>query len=340
MIRYLIVGLVGLVILVVLIGMMLPRTVQLSRSTMIDAPPSQIFATIDGFRNFERWSPWSEKDPNLKLEISGPAFGVGAHYSWSGNKDVGTGTQEIIESHPYSDLKIRVTFGGFSQPSIAVFSLEPVEGKGTRVTWALHSDLGANPLLHYFGLLMDRMVGPDYEHGLAKLKTLVEAQGKVDFAVLKVERVDLQPQTIAYVSGTTTTDVDTIGKALGVAYGSIGAAMKTAGLKMDGAPLAITRRYDPQAKVYEFDAAIPVAPAEATLPADGAVKLTKTYAGQALRVVHTGPYAELGKTYALIDAFKKAYALEDNGNNWEQYIDDPTTKPAAELRTLIFVPIK
>ncbi|MDB5988346.1 MAG: hypothetical protein JWR16_3399 [Nevskia sp.] len=340
MIRNIIVGLVVLIVVLLLIGLMLPRTVQISRSVVINAPPSSIFAVVDGFRQFERWSPWAEKDPNLKVEISGPPFGVGAHYSWSGNKDVGSGTQEIIESHPYTDVKTRLTFSGFDQPSVAVMSLEPLAGQGTHVTWALHSDLGGNPLWHYFGLLMDKMVGPDYERGLAHLKTLVESQAKTDFGALQVERVDLQPQTIVSVAGSATTDVDAIGKALGAAYGKVGVAMKAAGLKQVAAPVSITRRYDEVAKVYEFDAGIPVDRADASLPADGPAKLTKTYAGLALKVQHQGPYATLGKTYELIDAFKKAYGLQDNGDSWEQYVDDPTTTPAAEVKTLIFVPVK
>jgi effector-binding domain-containing protein len=339
MIRNLLVGLVMLLVVLLVIGFMLPSNVQVSRSIVINSSPSNIFGVVDGFRQFDRWSPWAAKDPAMKVQLSGALYGVGAHYEWSGNKEVGTGSQEIIESTPYSEVKIRVLFGGFQQPNIAVFSLEPATGQGTKVTWALHANLGDNPIWRYFGLMMDRMVGADYERGLSALKTYVERQSKTDFGSLHPELVDLQPQTIAYLAGHSSTDIDVIGKALGEAYGKIGIGMKAAGLKMAGAPLAITTKFDDEANVYEFDAGIPVDRGDAKLPADGPVKLMQTYAGLALKVRHKGPYSKLPDTYALIDAFKHSYALQDNGNSWEQYVDDPTTKPAAEVETLIFVPV-
>jgi len=339
MIRNLVVGLVILLVVLLVIAFMLPSNVQVSRSIVINSSPSNIFGVVDGFRQFDRWSPWAAKDPGMKVQISGALYGVGAHYEWSGNKTVGSGSQEIIESTPYSEVKIRVLFGGFDQPNIAVFSLEPAAVQGTKVTWALHANLGANPIWRYFGLMMDRTVGADYKRGLADLKTFIERQSKTDFGALHPELADLQAQTIAYIPGHSSTDIDVIGKVLGEAYGKIGTSMKAAGLKMSGAPLAITTKFDDEANIYEFDAGIPV-DGDAKLPADSPVKLMQTYAGPALKVLHKGPYSKLPDTYSLIDAFKRSYALQDNGNSWEQYVDDPSTKPAAEVETLIFVPVK
>ncbi len=344
MLRNIVLGLVLLVALFFSVGLVLPDRVHVQRSIKIQAPDAQVFALVNSFRRFDQWSPWADKDPQMKVQISGPAYGVGAHYEWTGNKAVGSGTQEIVGSTENAQVKTRLSFAGFDQPSLATFDLEQ-DGPSTRVTWGLEISLGRNPIGHYFGLLMDRQIGPDYERGLARLKTLAEGGDKTDFSALKASLVDSTAQSYAYVSGATTTDTDAIGKALTVAYGKVGVFMTAAGLKQAAPPIALTRRWDEQAKVYEYDAGIPVdrsdAPASASVngkPSE--VKMAQTYAGPALKVEYRGPYKDMGKAYAMIEAFKKAYVLQDNGLSWQQYVSDPTKTPEAQLLTDIYVPVK
>ena len=344
MLRNILLGLGLLVALFFAIGLVLPDTAHVQRTVKIQAPASQVFALVNGFRQFDKWSPWAGLDPQMKVQFSGPLYGVGAHYEWQGNKAVGGGTQEIVASTDYAQVKIKLTFAGFGQPSMASFDLEP-DGALTRVTWSLDVKLGGNPIGRYFGLLMDRQIGPDYERGLARLKTLAESGDKTDFSALKAELVDNKTQTYAYVSGSSSTDSDLIAKALTVAYGKVGVFMQASGLKAAAPPISVTRRWDAQARIYEFDAGIPLDRADAQAPAEvkgkpSEVKIAQTYAGAALKVEHHGSYKEMGKTYELIDAFKKAYALQDNGLSWEQYLSDPGKTPEAQLLTDIYVPVK
>ncbi len=330
---------VALAVALLAIGFILPNKAHVERSTTIAAPPSTVFALVNSFRQFEKWSPWATKDPSMKVERSGPELGVGAKYVWAGNSEVGTGSQEIIASTPLSEVKIKLVFGGFDGASEATMTIAP-DGAGSKLTWALDSQLGDNPINHYFGLFMDKMVGPDYVSGLAKLKTLAESLPKTDFADLKIELIDNKPLPYAYVSGATTTDGADIGKALGAAYGKVGVLMKSAGLKQVGAPLAVARRWDPQAKVYEFDAGIPVDRIDAVPPAGSEVKYAQTPAGQVLMATHKGPYAGLGKTYEHFAAFEAAYGFAEVGNSWEQYVSDPGSTPEAELVTTVNVAVK
>ncbi|HWY24551.1 MAG TPA: GyrI-like domain-containing protein [Nevskia sp.] len=344
MVRNILLGLVMLVALFFAVGFVLPDKVHVQRSAKIQAPDSQLFALVNSYRQFDKWSPWAAKDPQMKVQISGPPFGVGAHYEWSGNQAVGSGSQEIIASTPDSQVKTRLKFTGYDQPSLATFDLEP-DGELTRVTWGLDIQLGGNPIAHYFGLLMNRQIGPDYERGLNQLRGLAESGSKTDFSGLHAELVELKPQTYAYVSGSSSTDSDAIAKALGAAYAKVGVFMTASGLKEAAQPISITRRWDPQAKVYEFDAGIPLDKADAQAPATikgkpSEVKIGQTYAGTALKVEHRGSYKEMGKTYGLIDVYKTAYALQDNGLSWEQYISDPGKTPEAQLVTDIYVPVK
>jgi carbon monoxide dehydrogenase subunit G len=164
----------GIIVTFILIGFLLPRNVQMSRSIEIDADSAKIFAQVNNMKNFvNNWSPWTEKDPNAKHEYSGATEGVGAKYNWVGDrKKVGTGSMEILESTPNSYVKAALNFGR-QGTAFADYTLEDVNGK-TKVTWGFDGDMGTNPIARYFGLMMDKFLGPDYENGLKKLKTYCE----------------------------------------------------------------------------------------------------------------------------------------------------------------------
>ncbi|MDB5862840.1 MAG: hypothetical protein JWO70_646 [Betaproteobacteria bacterium] len=151
-----------------------PDTFQVERSVSINAPPEKIFPLIDDLHNWTAWSPWEKKDPAMKRTYSGEARGKGAAYAWEGNKDVGMGRMEIAESSPTSKVTINLDFvKPFEAHNVVDFTLEP-KGGTTSVTWAMH---GPSPffskVLHVF-LSMDRMVGKDFEAGLANLKAAAE----------------------------------------------------------------------------------------------------------------------------------------------------------------------
>ncbi len=173
MLRKLFGSLVGLVALLVVVGLLLPRHVRIERSIVIERPPAAIYSIVNSFGRFWDWSPWAGLDPNLKQSVEGPPSGVGATLHWSGNDKVGTGTQVITASVPDRSVTSDIDFGDMGTAK-ATFTLEPL-ANGTRVTWDLDSDMGAGPIGRYFGPFLDRMVGPDYEKGLAQLKKLVES---------------------------------------------------------------------------------------------------------------------------------------------------------------------
>ena len=175
LLRNLIIGLVALVAVLAVAAFSLPREVTVARSITVAAPPGVVFPYVNSLREFTRWSPWTAMDPDMKVTHEGAPEGVGARMTWaSANGQVGTGTEEITESVLDERVAARIEFGGMG-PSAAYFDLEP-EGDGTLVTWTLVADMGMNPIGRWMGLLaMDRMVGKDFDTGLARLKTLAEA---------------------------------------------------------------------------------------------------------------------------------------------------------------------
>ena len=165
----------GLILLLVLIGLMLPRQVRVERSVMISSTPDRVFPYLNNLKNFvNEWSPWTEKDPNMKQSFSGPDSGVGAHYEWVGDKKkVGTGKMTISKSEENKLVVTDLDFGKRGKAT-ARWILD-TEGDKVKVTWDLDTDMGGNPIGRYFGLMMDKWVGGDYEHGLNKLKAKVES---------------------------------------------------------------------------------------------------------------------------------------------------------------------
>lgn len=170
----LIVLLVIVVAIVVLVATR-PNTFRLERSIVVDAPPDHVYPLVNDLHRWSEWSPWDEKDPNMTLTYEGPESGPGAARAWAGDKNVGEGRMEISDSTPPSHVVIALHFlKPFEGHNTAEFAFHPVEGGGTRVTWSMHGPLNAFTKLMGLVMPMDKMIGPDFERGLAKLKALAE----------------------------------------------------------------------------------------------------------------------------------------------------------------------
>ena len=166
--------LLGLVALFFVTALFLPQAAHVERSMTTTASPATVYGLVDGFKRFNEWSPWAGLDPATKYTYSGPETGVGARMEWaSANPDVGNGSQEVIDVEPGQRVTSKLDFG-MDNPTTSTISLVP-EGTGTRVTWALDTDFSGSLIGRYFGLALDRMVGPDYEKGLAQLKAVAES---------------------------------------------------------------------------------------------------------------------------------------------------------------------
>ncbi len=168
------IGFVGLLVVLLCIGFLLPREVNVERSATIDAPADSVFVLVNDLHQWEHWTPWGkDRDPTIEVTYGGPAAGKGAWYSWK-SEELGAGKLEIVESHPGKSIEMLLSFeGDDGGPAKCGFTFEPVDGK-TNVKWWFDADMGVWPPGRYFGLLIDRMLGADYEKGLANLKSVAE----------------------------------------------------------------------------------------------------------------------------------------------------------------------
>lgn len=169
-----------LIVIVVLIAGILgfaatkPDTFRVERRAAIKAPPEKVYALIADFKQWGAWSPWEKKDPAMKRTFGTTTAGKGAHYAWEGDKNVGQGSMEIIESVPSSRIALKLDFlKPFEAHNTVEFTLA-AQGDTTNVTWAMQGPVPYFAKIIHVFINMDSMVGKDFEAGLANLKAAAE----------------------------------------------------------------------------------------------------------------------------------------------------------------------
>ena len=166
---------VALVALLLVVSLFLPSKYHVERSLAMRAKPEAIIPFVVDLRLWPSWTAWNtERDPTLTFDYSGSRIGVGATSSWNG-KQSGTGTMTITSADPRTGAKYDLNFEHGKYLSKGAITLEPA-GDATKVVWTDDGDLGWSPIGRYFGLLMDKYMGPDFEAGLQKLKQKVETK--------------------------------------------------------------------------------------------------------------------------------------------------------------------
>ena len=171
---YILIGVVVVLGIFVAVVAMQPSAFRIERSATMAAPASAVFVQVNDFHNWDGWSPWAKLDPTMKQTYEGPPAGTGAKYSWLGNKQVGEGRMTITESRPDEFIRIDLQFiQPFKASNISEFSFKP-DGQKTTVTWSMSGT--KNFMFKAMGLIMsmDKMVGKDFEKGLASMKEIVE----------------------------------------------------------------------------------------------------------------------------------------------------------------------
>jgi hypothetical protein len=165
-------AIIGVLVIVVA---MRPDDFCVTRTATMPAPSAVVFAQVNDFHKWDAWSPWAKMDPACKNTFDGSPAGTGAVFSWAGNRKVGAGRMTILESRPSDLIQIRLEFfKPFKATNTAEFTFK-AEGNQTLVTWSMS---GKNNFMgKAFGLIMncDKMIGGDFEKGLAQMKSILEA---------------------------------------------------------------------------------------------------------------------------------------------------------------------
>ncbi|EKS32711.1 SRPBCC family protein [Afipia clevelandensis] len=175
---YIAIALAILIAIVVGLAAMRPDTFRVQRSIDINAPADKIFPLINDYRNWGSWSPYEHVDPDMQRTFSGAPNGKGSIYEWRGNKNIGHGRMEILDTAPPSKVVIKLDFfSPFEAHNMAEFTMQPKGSAAnvtTNVTWAMHGPVPFMAKIIHMFMNMDRMVGGQFQQGLVSMKAVAE----------------------------------------------------------------------------------------------------------------------------------------------------------------------
>ncbi|SHG57574.1 SRPBCC family protein [Massilia sp. CF038] len=178
MLKKIAIGLLAVVAIVLGLATTKPNEFAVTRTITIKAPPDKIMPLIADFHNWAQWSYWETLDPKMVRTFEGPASGKGAVYGWKGDSKVGQGRMEVVEVQPASAL-IKLDFKDpVESNNMTEFTLTP-EGDATKVTWNMKGPMPFISKIMAVFVDMDKMIGPDFEKGLAGMKAAAEKAPQV-----------------------------------------------------------------------------------------------------------------------------------------------------------------
>lgn len=166
--------LVGLVIVLAVVGFILPGHYRVERSTVIAAKPAAIFPLVGDLKAWPQWGVWFRRDPAMQIDYSPSTTGVGAWSAWK-SKSQGNGKMTVSSVQAPALFDYRIEFPDVGMAANGTMVLVPAADGATEVRMGMEGDLGHNPVNRWFGLFMEKMIGPDFEAGLANLKKVSEA---------------------------------------------------------------------------------------------------------------------------------------------------------------------
>lgn len=336
MVKKIVLFVVGLIVLLLLIGFVLPRKFELTKSEVINAPAEYVFEEINNLEKWPGWSYWNTLDPNMEVVYGEQKSGTGASYEWKGNSDVGEGKLVITESKPNESVACDLFFMEAEEASKAVYQLEPAEG-GTKLTMSFDTDFGMNPIMRWMGVAMfPSEMNKAFDYNFAKLKEIAEAKPK--FTVTISEET---ANPVSYIGISTTMSFEdgaAISAQMAKSYGELMGVLQKSKVEMTGAPFCLYPRWDEEKKEMDMVCALPVPPG-AKLPAKYPVM--QTTGGQAVKAIHLGDYNKLEDTHNQINQYIQYKKLEIVGAPWEVYITDPEMeKDTTKWVTEVFYPVK
>lgn len=325
-ILYVILGLVVIYLVLCLIG---PAHVKIQRSIEINASADVVKAKIPDMKFFhEQWSPWTEKDPGMKVTYQGETGAEGSSMAWvSNHKEVGKGSMTYRYTRG-DTVMMTLHFDDYGDSK--VYHIVAPKGEKCTVTWTMESEtpfLGRAVMLF---MNMDKMVGPDFEKGLNKLKTAIESNP----SGYDIHEMTWEAKT--YYGERTMLAYDKISAFMGATYGKIGSALGAKKIEPMGAPKAIYFSFDESTMMADF---APVMEVSNGTYIKGLTKF-ETPAGKVLHLAYYGPYDGSIAAHHAMDDYTKKHNLT-TVTVMEEYVTDPMTeKDASKWLTNIYYFVK
>ncbi len=329
-ILYILIGLVALYLILCCFG---ASEMKVERSIDINASADLVRSKIPDHKLFhESWSPWTEKDPGMKVTYTGEPGVAGSSMAWeSKEKEVGVGSMTYNYTHG-DTVSQTLHFDG--QGDSQIYHIVTADGSNCKVTWGMY---GKTPFLFRAMMLfmnMDKMLGPDFEKGLLKLKSTMEGMASAPAVTYNVQESQWDAKTFYGVKEKL--EFSAVAAFFGNSYAKIGEALGKAKAQPIGMPKAIYFSFDEKTMVTEVAAVMEVANGTKL---DGVEKF-ETPAGKVLKIEYFGSYEKSAAAHYTMDAYMKEKGLTQTFV-LEEYITDPMTeKDTAKWQTDIYYLVK
>lgn len=335
--KYVLLVLLILIIIFVTYIAIQSNSYDVKRTRTINAPAAVIFNNVNDYKNWETWSPWVEKEPNLQITYPKNTSGVGGSYSWVGEE--GKGNMKTLTVSPYDSISQDMQFEDFP-PSNIYWKFEKAEN-GTNVTWGMKSNKMPFMLKFYATISggMDKMVGPDFERGLERLDSVVVNS-------MKAYNITVNGITEYgggfYLYKTTNATTSNISQIMAQQYGDIGKFMQQHNIVMSGMPFTIYYDMNFENKSFIMSNGMPV---KEKIIVTGNTDILSGYMPKqkVLKVSLKGNYTYLPKAWETAMTYITDNNLEQSTVNkpFEIYTTDPENYPnPADWITEIYIPLK
>ena len=325
-----------LVVALLIIAAIAPKSATVERTITVNAPAEMVMKEVNSLEQMQNWSPWAEKDPEMKVTYEGNMGSVGSISRWEGNKDVGKGEQSITAVDANKVETHLIIYMPFGKSESDVFILAEEEAEVTKVTWHLtnYSPFPFNVISIFMNL--DDAIGPDFEKGLNKLKTIVETKAAQEPAYT-IEVVEM-PAKI-YIAKKDTIEWSKISEYYATYLPQLYEATGKNKLTSAGAPTGLYYLWDEENQKTVMAAAIPVTGDEKT-KVEGYETIVLP-SGRALKLVYFGAYDQSEKAHMAMDKYMKENSMQQTGPVIEEYITDPANEPdTSKWQTIIYYPVQ
>ena len=329
-------------LLIIIIGLAIyiavqPNSFEVSRERTVEAPAAVLYDNVIDFKNWESWSPWVEKEPDLKLMFPEQTAGVGGSYSWEG-KD-GLGSMKTTDAAPYESIDQELQFEDF-KPSSIKWTFEPTSDNKTKVTWKMNSEEVPFMFKGFAALSggFDKMIGPDFERGLSKLDSIT---------LVEMKKYSINVDGITdhsggyYLYSTTSCKMDEFKSKMSEMMPKLEEFVKTNNIEMAGAPFVIYHKWDVENNAVMFSSCVPTTTRVITTESD--VLTGKLDPFKAIKTTLTGDYDNLKEAWDTAMKYVSDNNLEliETGPMIEAYLTDPISEPnPAKWKTVIYLAIK
>lgn len=314
-----------------------PNSFEVSRERTINAPSSVLYDNVIDFKNWEAWSSWIEKEPDLKLMFPEQTEGIGGSYSWEG-KD-GVGNMKTIAANPKTSIVQELQFDDY-HPSKINWTFEPTEDNKTKVTWKMNSEKLPFMFKGFAAVSggFDKMIGPDFERGLEKLDSIVVADMKK--YSITVDGVTEHGGGF-YLYTTASCKFTEMESKMEEMMTKVFTYAQQNNIKMAGSPFTIYHKWDEENGTTMFSSCIPTTAKVITTNSDVLTGKLKPF--KAVKTTLKGDYDNLKEAWNTAMKYIPENGMEftESGPMIEAYLTDMTVEQnPANWLTEIYLAIK